>query len=195
MDKERNVIQMHRFIHSIIRRNSVNAALQHAGVYKEHTPQKIRKGFTNSAKVWLVRFADNYQRDNETPESWQKTINRLIQHLSDEFRPHLEGGRVRIGVAQKMISLYLKHRWLIADDDTKKPLFAVVDRVIMKKAKIRNMPNWTQLNDMNEYMRIVREIDEFARSQIKPNQPGEYYTDGASWESDVWTEADVDEDK
>jgi len=184
-------MNIHRFIHSIILRNSVNAALQRARVYNDDPPQAIRARFKNSAKEWLARFADGYRRDQATEETWQRAITDLIQHLSVEFGIYLTNGHITIGVAQKMISLYLKFLWLITGDDAKKPLFAVVDRSIMNKANIQNMVNWTELDDMHTYMQTVRAIDAFARRQ---NLPTQQYVDGASWECDAWQEADLDAD-
>lgn len=168
---------MHRFIHTMILRNSVNAALQRANVYNDGFSQQMRKNFRESAKNWLSNFGDAYDVGNMNEEGWCVAITNFKAELENYFANCLRGGQINIGVIQKMISLYLKYRWLLGDPQ-KRPFFAVIDRGIMDVAGVENPPNWTELNDMEEYLLVVRRIDQFA--------VGAEYPDGATWEAENW---------
>jgi hypothetical protein len=165
----------------MVLRNSVNAALQRANVYRDCANADVKRRFKEMAKCWLSNFGDLYSRQAANPNNWCDSIDALCRYLAtEEFNPHLQGGIVRLGVSQKMISLYLKYRWLLGEAD-KKPLFSVLDRGIMQRARVNNPPNWTQLNDRYEYARVVEAIDDFA---------GEI--GGAAWEVNAWGDDEND---
>jgi hypothetical protein len=175
---------MHQFIKRMILRNSVNAALQRASVYDGSADVQLKREFKEKAKQWLVTFGDCYSRKKASKKNWCNKVQSLANTLTGEFGNYLTGKRLTIGVSQKMISLYLKYLWLCGEDD-KKPLFAVLDRKIMKVAGVKNPPNWTKLDDIKKYKCIVSTIDTFAKSKN--------YSDGAEWEAEKWND-EVDED-
>jgi hypothetical protein len=183
---------MHKFIKRMILRNSVNAALQRANIYDGGADVELKREFKKKAKDWLVDFGERYSRKKATEENWIKEVESLADMLTRKYGEYLNDNRLKIGVAQKMISLYLKYLWLLEDKD-KKPLFAVLDRGIMKKAHIKNPPNWTKLNCITEYKRVVLDIECFVKSQ-KPKKTGEKFTDGAEWEAEKWDD-EIDEDE
>ncbi|MEY4939061.1 MAG: hypothetical protein RIQ93_796, partial [Verrucomicrobiota bacterium] len=166
---------MHPFIDRMALRNSVNAALQRAGVYANSVDSRLKREFKERAKAWLVAFVDDYDRATISEDAWCSAIDSLSRALSKEFCPYLRDERVKLGVSQKMISLYLKYRWLLGEVK-KKPLFAVLDRGVMQTAGVVNAPNWTQLDERDEYLRIVRALDVFAKSRG--------HIDGACWEAE-----------
>lgn len=172
---------MHRFIHRMILRNSVNAALQRAGVYAKEADTNLKNKFKDKAKEWLIKFGESYSIKEFTSEKWCDSIDELSRHLEGEFGPYLREESLKLGVAQKMVSLYLKYRWLLGEAE-KKPLFAVLDRGIIRSAKIPNPPNWTQINHRKEYLRVVTAVEDFARSSG--------YDDGPSWEAESWRDDD-----
>jgi len=165
----------------MILRNAVNAALQHAGVYAAGADAQLKREFKEGAKKWLTEFGNKYDRKTITETSWCDAIADLSTHLADGYGDYLNDARVRIGVSQKMISLYLKYRWLLGEE-AKRPLYAVVDRGIMLSAKVFNPPNWTKLDDMKEYLKVVKKIEEYAQKQKS--------LDGAEWEANQWTDED-----
>lgn len=177
---------MHKFIHAMVRRNTVNAVFRNADVYSKGASKEGKKEFKHCAKKWLAQFGERYSRRTATRESWVREIEALKSHLGANCGRNLTKGQVTLGIAQKMISLYLKYRWLLGEAD-KKPLYAVVDRQILKAIRLKNAPAWTTLDDQAEYKRVVDEIDRFAKSQNAP--------DGATWEADFWRAADDEEDE
>lgn len=175
---------MHKFIERMILRNSVNAALQRANIYGCGTDVQLKREFKEKAKVWLVAFGNRYSWEKASEENWCNEVQSLANTLTEEFGNYLTGKRLRIGISQKMISLYLKYLWLLGEDD-KKPLFAVLDRTIMKEARVKDPPNWTELDNIDDYKSISHQINEFAES--------ENYPDGAKWEAEEWND-EVDDD-
>ena len=169
---------MHEFIHSMVLRNSVNAALQRSKVYTD-APSLVRKDFQNAAKTWLRSFGERYDYSATSPEKWCFEIEELSHNLSGSFRKHLRGQSVKSGVNQKMISLWLKYLWLLGDC-SKKPLFSVLDRRILAAAGVSNPPSWTTIESPSEYLRVVQAVDDFARSKG--------YSDGPSWEIEYWSD-------
>jgi hypothetical protein len=167
---------MHKFIHRMVLRSAVNAALQRANVYGKDADNLLKKDFKEGARSWLEQFGYRYHRKSASCQNWCSDINQLAQLLTKK----LNGKRVSFGVAQKMVSLYLKYLWLLGNED-KKPLFAVLDRGIIKKAKVPNPPNWTSL-DLKEYKRVAACVDDFAQEK--------HGCDGAEWESKVWVDND-----
>jgi len=168
----------------MILRNSVNAALQRAHVYKGSANAKIRENIRKRAKEWLADFGNRYSWKKTNEENWSKEVESLADMLTREYGEYLTGKRLRIGVSQKMISLYLKYLWLLGNKE-KKPLFAVLDRGIMKAAHIMNPPNWTELDCINEYKRVVCKICEFAQSQTS-EMTGKLFSDGVELEAEKW---------
>lgn len=168
----------------MILRNTVNAALQRACVYRDEADLELRSEFKAAAKKWLLGFGDKYRRSTVSQALWCAEIESLSEMLTQEFGPYLRDGRVRFGVCQKMVSLYLKYLWLITNDDDKKPLYAVIDRGIMRVAGIPKAPNWTLLDDRRDYIQIVEAIDSYARKGG--------HVDGAYWEADEWV---IDDDE
>jgi hypothetical protein len=183
---------MHEFIQEMILRNSVNAALQTRGglgVFSKSANNQIKRDFKIKAKEWLVQFGNSYIRAKISKITWCNKIQFLANLLTNEFKNDLIGKHLRIGISQKMISLYLKYLWLLGNED-KKPLFAVLDQKILNLARIKN--NWTELDSIEEYARIILKIDKFAKSQ--KSKTGENYFDGAEWEADKWKDkADKDD--
>jgi hypothetical protein len=73
-----------------------------------------------------------------------------------------------------MVALYLKHRWLLGDEN-KRPLFPVVDRWVTAQARVPNPPNWSELDCVHDYFRIVGWIENVAARNG--------YSSGAEWEA------------
>jgi hypothetical protein len=130
-------------------------------------------------------FSQRYSRTSATEITLCAEIETLASTLSTEFPALLRDHGVTFGTAQKMVSLYLKYRWLLGAPD-KKPLFAVVDRQIMEKANIRPLLSFPKLSKDN-YLEVVHKIDAFAKTR---RWSGLACIDGASWEAEAWTDTE-----
>jgi hypothetical protein len=177
---------MHAFINEMVLRNTVNAALQRSRIYAKGTDKKDRKKFKTAAKKWLKEFGERYHHSNTNPNSWCDEIRSLSEALKQGFGSYLNDGKIKLGICQKMISLYLKYLWLMSGDQDKKPFYAVIDRGVIKAASVPKPPDWTHLDNIDEYLRVVRAIDAYAQRTIDD--------DGASWEANEWQRINNNDD-
>jgi hypothetical protein len=101
-----------RFLEGEFLTNSIDGALQHAGIYSATAPDKRRNELREHLRDSLRRVAREYEKSS-TPVSDQDHY-RNIQSLADEFSSNFGGimkDRFRVGVAQKALNLYLKYLW------------------------------------------------------------------------------------
>jgi hypothetical protein len=78
-------------------------------------------------------------------------IGGIADRLSSEFAPALSGGRLRFGISQKALNMYLKHLWHFGH--IVQPPHCPFDSVILKALKIDDL--WTESDDEHEYMKWV----------------------------------------
>jgi hypothetical protein len=75
----------------------------------------------------------------------------------------LNNGRLRFGIAQKLINLYLKYRWCLGQIPT--PPHCPFDRIIISKIGLYNgVINWTEIDCPNTYRSLVE------KAQIKAGE-------------------------
>jgi len=165
----------------MILRNAVNASIQRAKVYSENALQVQKKEFREDLKNWLMELGLRYFYQDYNEERYCNEILCLKNYLIQNHAPTLCDGNIKIGVCQKAITLYLKYFWLLGDD-SKKPLFTTIDRGIMRDANVTNPPNWTELDEIEEYIRIVNQIEAYAINHG--------FESGAHWEAETWTDED-----
>ena len=145
----------------MVLRNSTNAAIQRANVYSAAALQAGKNAFREDLKAWLKHLGSRYLTWEYDGKKYCDEIASLKTYLNARHGAILNGGKVKIGVCQKAITLYLKYLWLLGDD-SKKPIYATLDRGIMNLAGVTNPPNWTELDNIQAYERVVKEIDNFA---------------------------------
>lgn len=173
---------MHKFIERLILRNAANASLQRIAIYNPTATAIDKKAYRETLKAWLKQFALRYYVWEYDGVRYGAEIVALKTHLYTEHRPIL--AKMTIGICQKSISLWLKYLWLNGDC-SKKPIFATLDRGIMKAANVPNSPNWPDIDTIDEYNRIVEHIDHHAHAKG--------YGCGAVWEAETWSDESEDE--
>src|SRR5450759_1393861 len=89
---------------------TLGASVQRAGVYAPDLEESQRKSFQHGLRVALEEAALGYSRSVNS-ETHTKRIASLAARLSREHAGLLANGRLRIGVAQKALNLYLKYLW------------------------------------------------------------------------------------
>ncbi len=170
---------MHDFIHRMVLRNATNAAIRRAKVYSASASQTEKNVFREDLKRWLKQLGLRYIASEYDGGKYCDEIVSLKTHLTCRHSRLLNGGNVKIGVCQKAITLYLKYLWLLGDN-SRKPVFATLDRGIINLAEVAKPPNWTELDDIKEYKRVVKEIDQFAQNHG--------WESGSVWEAETWTD-------
>lgn len=114
--------------------------------------QESREPFRLSLRLILENLAENYttQVDDQTHIS---NIERLASDLSLTYRSILDGGRFRIGSAQKALNLYLKYLWCMGQVVT--PPHCPFDSVIIGRLPGHEAEKWTQLDCIETYKNLV----------------------------------------
>jgi len=181
----KNAHHLHHFIHNIYLRNALNAAVSRGRVYAANSMPPAKIAFRDECKQLLTALGIRYY-------AWEWDLPRFCQEIVDFSntisRSHnavLAGGRLRVGTAQKMISLYLKYLWL-SGDPSKKPIGAVLDRPILQACGYPNPPDWTKLDDIDVYKEIQDAISKKAAS--------EGFGSPAVWEAEKWGVDEQDEE-
>jgi len=143
-----------KFINQEIRMLSFNAAFQHAGVYKPAVSDKDKGSMRNKLHGAMTDMLEQYKVDQK-PVSDQQHIDNLIRlrNSSKNFGEQFKEGHLRLGIIQKLFNLFLKYHWCLGNINT--PPHFPIDRIIQKKLRIKPLIAWTQLADMDEYIRII----------------------------------------
>jgi len=90
-----------------------------------------------------------------------KSISLLADWMSSDHGKVLAGGRLRIGIAQKALNLFLKTLWCL-DSNFANPPHCPVDGIILKEAGIWG--SWTQLDSIDIYSEWISVIRRRAKS-------------------------------
>lgn len=168
---------MHKFIKRMILRNSVNASLQHINTYVPEATEIQRQAYRETLKEWLEKLSLRYYVWEYDSNKYCNEIISLKDYLLTNHGHILTN--LTIGICQKPITLWLKYLWLIGDP-SKKPLFATIDSNIIQLVNIPDAPNWTEIDTIEEYLRIVSFIDNYALENGFGN--------GSVWEAENWTD-------
>lgn len=158
-------------------RNSVNASLQRLTIYKAGVTHDQKRAFRETLKGWLKQLALRYYAWEYDEEKYFSEISALRNYLLAQHGDIL--AKMTIGVCQKSITLWLKYLWL-SGDPSKKPIFATLDRGIMKSAKVPHPPNWSDIDTIDDYRRVVDHIDNHAKEKG--------FGSGAVWEAETWSD-------
>jgi hypothetical protein len=128
------------------------ATFRRSKTYREDAKELDRAKFRDALRNQLAELAQHYATDMDN-DSHIKNIEHLADKLSKEFTQVLKGGRFRIGSAQKALNLYLKYLWCTEQIPT--PPHCPFDNFIIGKLPGCNSINWTTLDDVKDYRRLV----------------------------------------
>lgn len=153
--------------------NTRAAAFQRANVYAKDIEQKEKERFIKAFEKKLTELESIYA-NGVSEEKHVKNIQLFASELSAEFPLVIQGGRMKIGVAQKAINLFLKYLWLL-DEQFTEPPHCPIDRIVLNAVGID--ANWTQLDSITTYLEMVGRIRKVADTK---NQTL------AVWELNMW---------
>lgn len=140
------------FINQQLFSATVKASFSRAKIYKS----EVEKGdFTESLRQYLNSILSFYKSPVE-----EKDHLVQIQKLSDfsSSFPIFLGGRLNIGVSQKLLNLHLKYHWCLGN--IPEPPHCPVDRMIQNHLKIKPIVNWTEMKTIEEYLKVINRIRE-----------------------------------
>ncbi len=124
-----------------------------------------------------IRKISKYYKKKVTEDDHCHNIVKLANTLTKKFGECgvLNGNRFRIGIAQKVLNLYLKYLWCLGY--IKIPPHCPLDRRIIDLLKIPC--NWTKLDDIKEYTELIECCQNLAKDQK---------TSIAEWELEKWSQ-------
>lgn len=145
----------------------------------------IKYDYDNTSKLkyeifdFLIKYLEEIRFNGIDEEIHLKRISDLADTLSSKFKPVLHEGRFRIGVAQKIINLFLKYMWSM--NEISLPIHCPIDGIVKSQIKRKNyalkLVDWTSFDSITEYVRyidVIRSIAEVHNMSI------------AEWEFHNW---------
>lgn len=95
-----------------------------------------------------------YQKGIMSSDKHAQFIEDTARDISEKFPNHLHNGRLRVGVTQKLINLYLKYLWCAGL--VKQPPHCPIDGIIRDKAGLTY--NWTSSDCIDDYKKAIEEL-------------------------------------
>lgn len=153
------------------------ATMQRAGVYVAGLDESQRSPVHEGLRRTLDELAAGYSAA-VSEEDHLAHIVHLAERMSREHEAVLNGGRFRIGPAQKALNLFLKYLWCSAE--IPEPPHCPFDQRIIVLLPTPVRCNWTSLDDIAGYERLV----EAARTLAGPLSLAE-------WELDAYNRVSI----
>ena len=158
------------FIIRIFLSNTQGSSFQRGYVYSGNATPQEKEKFQDDFRARLRALEERYAQPI-TEEDHYKTILEFAEQLSRSHGNALANRKLRIGIAQKAINLYLKFLWSF--DFIPEPPHCPIDRIVLTEIGINK--NWTELDSMEEYKSIIKTIKQCAGEKSL-----------AQWEHDLW---------
>ena len=164
--------EQERFLREEFLTLTINGALARSYTYLKSTPDKHKENFHEELRRELKKIAAKYTTA-VAEQTHLSNIQELANYLSSKYSRFLVGGRFRIGIAQKALNLYLKYLWCL--ELIPLPPHCPFDKRIIDQLPGCSDLNWTSIDTINDYMRLVRA----AKSRAAPKSLSE-------WELRAW---------
>ena len=97
---------------------------------------------------------EKYKKGGVDSEGHIKTIKEISSWASRRYGEILADGRLRLGIAQKLLNLHLKYLWcwgIIPE-----PPHCPFDRNIINKLGYVDEVSWTEMDDVRIYRKLVK---------------------------------------
>lgn len=134
---------------------SLKAALStrdsEAPVYAKGVKSHQRKKEKKVLRGVLEKLEEMYVKGGVTEDQHVEFIRQTAEDVSAALGNKLHNGRLRVGVAQKLINLHLKYLW--ATGYIEEPPHCPIDGIIRDKAKITY--DWTTNDSIEDYKQAV----------------------------------------
>lgn len=166
-----------RFMDEVILALSIEGAFQRAKVYKAHVSDHERSQLRDKLREYLIDISSHYKDVPITEEQHISYIEYLAKKMTTTFGSILANDEFRIGVAQKVLNLYLKYLWCL-DLSTKPPHCPFDSTVLFEIGK--NDVSWTKIRTIAGYKLLVEAAKCFAGDEPL-----------ADWELRTWDEKHI----
>jgi len=123
-------------------------------IYRDDPPvtHEDRVPVWNAIRDRLHELEDIAQDQAFPIDQYIHHVGEFANAMTNDFAEILHNGRFRIGIAQKVIGLYLKYLWFF--DLTPEPTVCPFDRIIIEGV-LGMDGNWTQFDDQQTYQGII----------------------------------------
>ena len=156
---------------------TVDGAIRRTGIYKESVTDTERKEYRELLRQHLEKkILPQYQKIVEEPQHLKNIRSLLavsaITTRQGKLKVVLKGEALPFGVAQKILNLYLKYRWVMGD--IKEPPHFPVDRTIQEAIGQKSIHNWTGHGDEELTEADYMDVIELARKRAKGGSLARY---------------------
>ena len=131
---------------------SIIASFHRASVYGNDVSEEDKNKLHKALRSHLAEFAQQHIAP-VSEDIHVKNINSLADIISAECNVLLLNGGFRIGIAQKVLNLYLKYLWCL--EQIPPPPHCPFDSLIIAKLPQSSRVSWTQLDDIPRYLAFV----------------------------------------
>ena len=176
------------FLQAVAVQNSIQAALntRTQKIYTNTAGDKDKEAFRKSLGNSILSISQDYTRP-VCDEFHIANIVRLSQDMSSAYRSILADGRLRIGISQKALNLYLKFAW--SHDWMTKPPHCPFDGEVLAELDLsgyccEKCKNWTQMDCVSCYRYWV----DRAKEKVEECLVCDFLAD---WEVCVWNRANL----
>jgi len=160
-----NQADAHSFFHNEFATLSLMAGLgtrnAAATVYTANATAADRDAIKRSLRDALLLLGQQYRAGNVKEAEHVGNIRQFPAGLPAALAHKLSGVRLRFGVAQKVVNLYLKYMWVAGHIG--KPPHCPIDGLIAQKARINY--RWTTSNSEADYLQAVAALRARAAGQ------------------------------
>jgi len=154
---------------------SFGGGFQRANVYARNIDEGEKPKFRALIREKVNAIvSDKYCKSTVLSNEHLNVLVEIKEWIDSRFSSILRNGEIKFGVVQKLINLYLKYQWCM--DLAARPPHCPFDRIIIEKLKLENPPNWTEINDIDIYNKLVEKATEVAEPRSI-----------AEWELDVFS--------
>ena len=164
--------EQEKFIVQTILSNTQSSSFQRGCVYVKKISKRDKRKLVIAFHEKL-RSLEKIYRKEVFEKDHIENIEKFKDGLSKEFPAVLRGKKMRFGPAQKAVNLYLKFLWCRGYIEM--PPHCPIDGIVL--TKVGSNIKWTELDDVEEYKKII----ELIRARAKAGKQSI-----AEWELDLW---------
>ncbi len=149
-----------KFVENQLLMNSMQGALQRANVYSDPTADTDpNRRLLRDELAGLLREMVRKYSKTVTSEFHEQNIQKIADSLTSKFAASgiLRNDRFRIGIAQKVLNLYLKYLWCLGKVETPPHCpfdYGVIAQLPLEQQE-RERLRWTELDRMEDYRALV----------------------------------------
>jgi len=161
--------------------SSVAAAFRHTKIYRGNVSDTIKAEFHDELRKILDEISSQYANTRISDELHITNIEYLQRTIIDKNTHILVDSGFTIGIAQKILNLYLKYLWCYGL--IQEPPQCPFDQIILEIIKWKGAP-WTKINTLEEYKRLKEQAKEKAKEKALSDHL-------AVWELKLWNERNI----